>query len=316
MPLLRLLAIAALAAAGTAGLRLSLLAMSGGDVAASISVQGLGKYVLSDASRLVLTGFVAALAIEVLWTGWNRSSLRCLIAGSASWPHTDIVMMCLAVLGFQAAMASFLTAGALDGVSEALNARTRHGPLADAPAWVAAPAIYLGVSFVNYWSHRALHSRRLWPLHAVHHAAPSFTIANAARVAIPEAILIDLISAVVVAVLGGSEVAIYGAFLVSGVESRWTHSNIRGVEWLERIGINSPKGHMIHHGLDERYHNCNFGDLLCLWDKIFGTYMPAASVDGELAMGVHDPDRIYSSGNPLRDWLLPQWRWLTGLAGR
>lgn len=313
MILIRLLVVVLLAAAGTAGLRSVLLVIGGGAAVTDLSGDRLAGYVLSDVSQTAALALAAALSIEIVWMGWHRSSLRRLVVGSKVRLHMDVVMLCLAVLGFQAALASFLTAGLWERASELMNASASRGPLAAMPAWIAAPLIYLAISFVNYWTHRALHSKLLWPLHAVHHAAPAFTVANAGRIALPEMVATDLLATGAAAALGGSAEALYWAFLVAGIESIWTHTNIRGVEWLERFGFNSPKGHLIHHALDARYHNRNFGDLLCIWDKVFGTHMPSAEVADDLAVGVEDPRGIYYSDHPLRDWLLPQWCWAKDL---
>lgn len=314
MAVVSIVMIALLAAAGTLALRCLMLVLDGGGVHAGLAIDLLGKYALSGESQVMLLAFAVAFAGEVVWMGWARSSLRRLLVGSPSRPHTDVVMSCLALFGFQAALVSLLTAGLWERAGQTLHATALQGPLAGAPTWIAAPLIYLAISFANYWTHRAWHTKFLWPLHAVHHAAPAFTVANAARVSIPELTLSSLTQAAAAALLGGSEAALYWAFLVANFETLWTHSNFRGVEWLERIGINSPKGHMIHHALDATYHDRNFGDLICLWDKLFGTYIPSTIVADELRLGVDDPNGVYMSGRPLRDWLLPQWRWFAGLA--
>ena len=276
----------------------------------------------SDSATAILAGFfnstvllygggvLAALAIEAALTGWERSSLRRLFVNPSDSARGDLFFVFMALSGGTAAAASLLSAGMVDVSVQLLDAQSATGPLRNAPVWLAAPLLYLGMTFFNYWNHRLLHTRLLWRLHAVHHSAHEFTVCNAARVSPMEVILITVSQAIPAALLGASAEALMVASLIASFEILWTHSNVRGFEWLERVGISSPRAHTIHHARDARYHDHNFGDLVLLWDQLFGTYMNSRSAPEGLAMGVDGIGENYDSREPLRDFFRIHRDWL------
>ena len=65
--------------------------------------------------------------------------------------------------------------------------------------------------------------------------------------------------------------------------------------WLQRVFI-VPSHHRVHHGTNEVYLDKNFGAVLCIWDKAFGTFQPEV-----------EPARFGILGRPLdrrRDMVL------------
>ena len=53
----------------------------------------------------------------------------------------------------------------------------------------------------------------------------------------------------------------------------WLHTEIIGkLGWFEKIFM-TPSQHRVHHGSDEMYLDKNFGALLSIWDRMFGTYV-------------------------------------------
>ena len=258
-------------------------------------------------------GLLAALAIELVMTGWTSSSMRRLLVAPSDSARSDLFYLFFALSGGIAASATLISAGLVDAVVALLDARSHYGPLVGAPAWIAAPLLYLGMTFFNYWNHRLLHTRALWRLHAVHHSAIEFTIGTAARISPMEAMLIAVPQAIPAALLGASPDAIVIASMVASFESLWTHSNLRGLGWLERIGISSPRAHKIHHARDERFHDHNFGDLVLIWDQLFGTYIDSRKAPNDLALGVDDMGDRYDSRRPLRDFLQIHVDWLKDL---
>jgi len=261
-------------------------------------------------------GLLAALMLELVLTGWAASSLRRLLVTPSDSARSDLFYLFLALSGGIAASATLISAGLVDAAVALLDARSHHGPLVGAPMWIAAPLLYLGMTFFNYWNHRLLHTRALWRLHAVHHSATEFTIGTAARISPMEAVLIAIPQAIPAALLGASPDAILVASMVASFESLWTHSNLRGLGWLERIGISSPRAHKIHHARDARFHDHNFGDLVLIWDQLFGTYMDSRSTPADLALGVDDMGEGYDSRRPLRDFLKVHVDWLKDLVTR
>ena len=145
--------------------------------------------------------------------------------------------------------------------------------------------------FCVYWVHRIHHeSPVIWPFHSVHHSAEVLTPVTVYR----KHPVYDLISNFTKAVLAGffqgiilmlimgqvqlSLVAGINAFyfVFNFVGSNFRHSHIwfRYGRVLEHIFI-SPAQHQIHHSLEPKHHNKNYGEVLAIWDWMFGTlYIP------------------------------------------
>ena len=82
-------------------------------------------------------------------------------------------------------------------------------------------------------------------------------------------------------------------------------SDPRDGDALEGI-INTPSAHRVHHGTNRRYIDRNYGNVLLVFDRLFGTYEP----EGEtVRYGVTTGHWGY---NPLRLQFEPIWRHLTG----
>jgi sterol desaturase/sphingolipid hydroxylase (fatty acid hydroxylase superfamily) len=163
--------------------------------------------------------------------------------------------------------------------------------------------VVLAGDFSVYWVHRIHHeSAVLWPFHAVHHSAEVLTPVTAYRkhpvydcisqlvrsclVGTVQGVLLGLfVGKVELATIMGSN-ALYLAFNFLGSNLRHTHIWISYGPLLERIFI-SPAQHQIHHSLELKHRNKNYGEIFALWDWAFGTlYRPAGQES--LAFGISD----------------------------
>lgn len=55
----------------------------------------------------------------------------------------------------------------------------------------------------------------------------------------------------------------------------WEHGQVRSIPLVEKwVGmlVPTPAQHRLHHSADPVHYDCNFGDGLILWDRLFGTY--------------------------------------------
>jgi sterol desaturase/sphingolipid hydroxylase (fatty acid hydroxylase superfamily) len=41
--------------------------------------------------------------------------------------------------------------------------------------------------------------------------------------------------------------------------------------WVEKV-LNTPSSHRVHHGINPQYLDRNYGGILVVWDRVFGTY--------------------------------------------
>ena len=147
------------------------------------------------------------------------------------------------------------------------------------PVLVLATTLLLG-ELVIYWRHRIEHSPALWPVHAVHHSDEAMTWLALLRKH-PLAYLLALFVDVAPLLVLGLPIWAIGA--VALVRVWWGHFIHADVPWtLGPLGkwLISPAAHRLHHIDDLELCGSNYGGVLTLWDRVFGTYVdPAPYVD-------------------------------------
>ena len=137
--------------------------------------------------------------------------------------------------------------------------------------WVLALIV---VDFSYYWMHRWEHEIRvLWAHHVVHHSSPEFNLTTSLRLSWVEG-AIEWIFFVPMILLGFDIVQVIGALTINLLYQTWIHTQrIGSLGWLDRV-FNTPSVHRVHHGSDPKYLDKNYGGILMIWDRMFGTYQP------------------------------------------
>ena len=140
------------------------------------------------------------------------------------------------------------------------------------PTWVVWVLTFIVIDFVYYWYHRCSHRIRfLWAVHMNHHSSEEMNYVVSLRQAwfgpiskIPFFTFMPLV---------GFDPLIT---LVAGVAS--TLWGVLGhTQWINKLGsleyiFVTPSSHRVHHGSNECYLDKNYGNLLIIWDRIFGTF--------------------------------------------
>ena len=255
---------------------------------------------------------LGTLGLDLVLAGWKNSSLRRILRPSRT-SYRDTLHLIFACTGFLQVTVLMISFGAANALVSLAGGAPTSSLVTSWPLWLAVPALYVISEFASYWMHRFMHTRLMWPVHAVHHSAEDFTMINTFRGTPVNNFLEGLCFVVPAALLGFTPDAMLYAGMIWAFESQFAHSNIPGLRWMERIGLFSPSAHRLHHSLAAEHHDRNFGSLICVFDRLFGTYLASDSVQREIKLGVDDPDGIYNSGNALRDMVLPHWIWLRGL---
>ena len=152
---------------------------------------------------------------------------------------------------------------------------------------VVAVVGLLTADFFAYWYHRWFHDVRwLWPFHALHHSAedlspvtafrhhPVFeigsTLTGTLAIGVAQGLMLGLlVGNLDVATIAGTNVA-YALFNLTTANLRHSHIWLRYPRWLEHLLI-SPAQHQVHHSVDPRHYNRNYGEMLAIWDWAFGT---------------------------------------------
>ncbi len=126
--------------------------------------------------------------------------------------------------------------------------------------------------FSYYWMHRIEHRVRfLWAIHSVHHSSTEFDLTTGLRLAWLES-LFEWIFFIPMILLGFDMVQTLVSLLIVVAYQTWIHTeHIGKLGWLDGV-INTPSVHRVHHGANPQYIDKNFGGILMIWDKVFGTY--------------------------------------------
>lgn len=198
---------------------------------------------------------------------------------------------------------------ALYGLAHALT------PLRLPVDWGTAALALLLVDFLYYWDHRAAHRvRAYWAIgHSVHHSSWQYDQTTAFRISFVDgfispwfylpAVLLGFHPMLVVACLG----------LVLAYQ-QWLHTESVGrLGWLDAI-FNTPSNHRAHHAVQPQYIDRNYGAVLIVWDRLFGTYVreDEAPVYGLTEqIGSAHPWRVHAA-EALKLWRdlrrTPRWR--------
>lgn len=170
----------------------------------------------------------------------------------------------------------------------------QHVALFDLPAdsvlvWIGA---LVGYDFCYYWLHRMGHEVNvLWAAHVVHHQSECYNLSTALRQTSSGALL-GWIFYLPLA-LAGVPVEVFAVVaLIDLLYQYWIHTEEIGrLGWFDRV-FASPSNHRVHHAVNDRYVDRNYGGILVLWDRLFGTFQPELD---------EDPP-VYGTRSPLRSW--------------
>jgi hypothetical protein len=170
-------------------------------------------------------------------------------------------------------------------------------------AWVWAVALVL-YDFLYYWLHRAGHRVAVfWAAHVVHHQSEDYNLSTALRQT-GSGWLLGWIFYLPMALLGFPPVVFATVALIDLLYQFWVHTQQVGrLGWFDRWFC-SPSNHRVHHAVNDRYLDRNYGGIFMLWDHWFGTF------EDEHV----DEPCVYGTRAPLRSWN-PVWANLEVYAG-
>ena len=156
---------------------------------------------------------------------------------------------------------------------------------------------FIAIDFYAYWSHRWSHEYNiLWNRHLVHHSSEEYNLPVALRQTISDFFQIYVFLMIPAAVFGipTDVITILGVVMLFG--GFWYHTQLIGkMGFLEKIII-TPSHHRIHHAINPVYIDKNYGGILIIWDKIFGTFQEELP-DVKPVFGITRP---VNSWNPVK----------------
>nr|MBP6494648.1 sterol desaturase family protein [Rhodoferax sp.] len=156
--------------------------------------------------------------------------------------------------------------------------------------WYGALLALVFYDFCYYWLHRAGHrSAILWAAHVVHHQSQCYNLSTALRQT-GSGPLLAWVFYLPMAIAGVPPLIFAIVGLVDLLYQFWVHTEqVRKLGWFDRVFC-SPSNHRVHHAVNDGYLDKNYGGILILWDRLFGTFRE------------EDEPSVYGTRGPLNSW--------------
>ncbi len=160
-------------------------------------------------------------------------------------------------------------------------------------SWVPWVLAVFGIDFMFYWWHRTSHVVNvMWAVHGVHHQSEDYNLAVALRQPLFEPITWFFFYAPL-ALLGVSPIHYLVGYGINRLYQFFIHTELVGklgpLEWI----FNTPSHHRVHHGVQLKYLDRNYGAIFIVWDRLFGTFQEEEEAP---VYGITTPIQTY---NPL-----------------
>jgi sterol desaturase/sphingolipid hydroxylase (fatty acid hydroxylase superfamily) len=187
------------------------------------------------------------------------------------YPWRDSLASLAVGLGSRVVHAVIATAVLVALLGTAYAHRLFTLPLDTIWGWIVA---FLAVEFAYYGWHVASHKVRIfWASHSVHHSSDSLTLATAQRLAWTGPLLSGLVFFLAPLVFLGIAPEAVAILLTANLFYQFfLHTElVRSLGPLEFV-LNTPSHHRVHHASNPEYLDRNFGGVLIVFDRLFGTF--------------------------------------------
>jgi sterol desaturase/sphingolipid hydroxylase (fatty acid hydroxylase superfamily) len=146
-----------------------------------------------------------------------------------------------------------------------------HLPVTQWYTWAIA---IVGIDLLYYTYHRIAHRVRLiWATHQAHHSSQYFNFATAVRQKWNNSG--EILMWIPLPLLGIPPWLVFFGFSLNLIYQFWVHTE--RIDKLPRpfeFVFNTPSHHRVHHGMDQVYLDKNYGGILIIWDRLFGSFQP------------------------------------------
>ena len=161
------------------------------------------------------------------------------------------------------------------------------------PVWAAVVVAFVVQDFTGYWMHRLNHRVNVfWNRHIIHHSSEEFNLSCALRQSISETVHFGAILMIPAAILGVPANIFAVLAPIHLFMQFWYHTRlIDKMGWLEKI-IVTPSHHRVHHAINPQYIDKNYGQILIIWDKMFGSFQPE----------LNSVEPVYGILRPVKTW--------------
>ena len=181
------------------------------------------------------------------------------------------------------AVTQFLLRGVFgsDGARMFAAIQAGRGWISRLPVAVQAFAVIFTVDVIQYWLHRAFHTRWLWPFHAIHHSPKDLDWTATWRIHPVNFIFYETLAGVVTLLMGCSPITLLIVYPFNFFSAALVHANLNWTFGPFRFVFASPVFHRWHHASDPAIHDKNFAPTFPFLDLMFGTFhMPKGELPG------------------------------------
>ena len=141
-------------------------------------------------------------------------------------------------------------------------------------SWTGWAACFITQEFCYYWYHRAAHRVRwLWCTHSIHHSPNQLNLSAAYRFGWTGRFTGSLLFFTLPPLFGMPPRIILTLLSLNLLYQFWIHAT-----WIPKLGplewvLNTPSAHRVHHASNLEYLDGNYGGVLIVFDRLFGTYI-------------------------------------------
>jgi sterol desaturase/sphingolipid hydroxylase (fatty acid hydroxylase superfamily) len=162
-------------------------------------------------------------------------------------------------------------------------------PAGEVWVWLVGLVLY---DLCYYWHHRFGHTMALfWAAHVVHHQSEDYNLSTALRQT-SSGWIAGWLFYLPMAVLGFPPLVFAVVALIDLLYQYWVHTQQIGrLGWFDRWFC-APSNHRVHHAVNDKYLDRNYGGIFIVWDRLFGTYIEEDDAE----------PCIYGTRGPLRSW--------------
>ena len=232
--------------------------------------------------------FIFLIVLEFLWS--RRASSR--TAGQQPYRLNDAInSISLGILSqLVGALSKVLTIGIYTLVYDAVATVVDFPRVEFWSSWYGWVLALLFYDLCYYWLHRAGHVVALfWAAHVVHHQSQHYNLSTALRQT-SSGVLFGWIFYIPMALAGVPPLVFGIVALIDLLYQFWVHTEQVGkLGWFDRVFC-SPSNHRVHHAVNDAYIDKNYGGILVLWDRLFGTFQEE-----------HEPC-VYGTRGALNSW--------------
>ncbi|MGB0167077.1 MAG: sterol desaturase family protein [Luteibaculum sp.] len=147
------------------------------------------------------------------------------------------------------------------------------------------------LDFVRYWAHRIAHEQRFWwSTHVVHHSSEHYNFSVSFRLSWTQNL--KLIFFVPVILMGFDPLVFFICHQIEVLYQFWIHTELirklpKPIEYI----FTTPSHHRVHHAVNDKYIDKNYGSTLIIWDRMFGTFQ---AEEEQARYGITKPVNSYN----------------------